>query len=49
MTSANTITDSGFIGADDMIFDNVIRLGAEIHISAAGWRRVIRAWRHGKP
>ena len=48
MTSANTITDSGFIGADDMIFDNVIRLGAEIHSSAAGWCRVIRATRYGR-
>lgn len=48
MTSASTITDSGFIGADDMIFDNVIRLGAEIHSSAAGWCRVIRASRYGR-
>lgn len=45
---SDTTTDSGFILPDEISFDNVIRLGSELHRKAGGWCRTFRASRSGR-
>lgn len=45
---SDTVTDSGFILPDEISFDNVIRIGSELHRKAGGWCRTFRASRSGR-